>query len=555
MNGLTGFGIAALLAGIAVNAHAQAYTAIDLGSIISALPSGFVSSSSAAGINSGGQVVGSSYSAVEGFKAFLYSSGTVTELGTLTGGLNSYARAINASGQIVGAADTPGGSYHAFLYSAGSMTDLGTLPGGAASYAYAINTSGQVAGYSDTTGGTQHAFLYTAGVMTDLGALPGGSASYAYGINDSGQIVGYSVVGSGASHAFLYSAGVMTDLGTLPGGSASYAYGINNSGQIAGYSVTASGAPHAFWYSAGVTNDMGTLSDGSASYAYGINDSGQVVGSSYSSAAGFRAFLYSGGTMTDLNNQVALPAGSDLLQANAINNSGLIAAYGGDAFLLTPGNPLLTAISIQTSPAGLQFSLDGGVAQVAPQTVYLTQGSHTVAAMATQAGAAGMQYVFTAWSDGGAAAHSIAVGASAATYTAAFKTQYQLTTAAVPVSEGSVSPATGQFYNAGTSVTVTATPTAPYAFSSWSGGAAGTSNPTTVVMNGFESAIGNFVLPGLTCEPTGEQAASVADVQLLLNEALGAAAPVHDLTGDGVVNVADVQVEINAVLRLGCVTK
>jgi probable HAF family extracellular repeat protein len=501
----------ALLAGVGANAQAQPYTATDLAPIISALPSGFVSSSTASGINTSGQVVGSSYSAVEGFKAFLYSGGTVTELGTLTGGVNSYARAINTGGQIVGAGDTTGGLYHAFLYSAGTMTDLGTLPGGTASYAYAINDSGQIAGYSDTTGGAQHAFLYSSGTMTDLGTLPGGSASYAYGINNSGQIVGYSVTGSGAAHAFLYSAGIMTDLGTLAGGS--------------------------------------------ASYAYGINSSGHVVGSSYSSAAGFRAFLYNSGTMTDLNNQAALPAGSVLLQANGIDDSGSIAVYGGDAYLLTPGNSQLTGITIQTSPEGLQFSIDSGVVQIAPQTVYLTQGMHTVAVTATEAGAAGTQYVFTTWSDGGAASHSITVATSATTYTATFKTQYQLTTAALPGSAGSVSPTSGQFYDSGTSVPVTAMPNPPYAFSSWSGAVTGTANPTAVTMNGPESVTASFVQTAPACQPTGDGAPSVADVQLMVNEARGAAPPANDLSGDGVVNVVDIQIEINAVLNRGCATK
>jgi probable HAF family extracellular repeat protein len=545
----------ALLTGAAANAQAQAYTATDLAPIISALPSGFVSSSTAGGINSSGQVVGSSYSAVEGFKAFLYSGGTVTELGTLPGGVNSYARAINTSGQIVGAGDTGGGRYHAFLYSSGTMTDLGTLPGGTASYAYGINDSGQIAGYSDTTSGAQHAFLYSSGTMTDLGTLPGGTASYAYGINANGQVVGYAETSGGAQHAFLYSSGAMTDLGTLPGGSASYAYGINNSGQIVGYSVTGSGAAHAFLYSAGTMTDLGTLAGGSASYAYGINSSGKVVGSSYSSAAGFRAFLYNSGTMTDLNNLAALPAGGVLLQANAIDDSGSIAVYGGDAYLLTPGNSQLTGITIQTSPEGLQFSIDSGVVQIAPQTVYLTRGTHTVTVTATQAGAAGTQYVFNTWSDSGAASHGITVGTSAATYTAAFKTQYQLTTAALPGSAGTVSPASGQFYDSGTSVTVTATPNPPYAFSSWSGAVTGTSNPTSVTMNGPESVTASFVQTAPACQPTGDGAPSVADVQLMVNEARGTAPPANDLSGDGIINVVDIQIEVNAVLTLGCTAK
>ena len=88
----------------------------------------------------------------------------------------------------------------------------------------------------------------------------------------------------------------------------------------------------------------------------------------------------------------------------------------------------LTGITIQTNPAGLQFTVDGGAVQTAPQTLNLTQGTHTIAVATTQAGAAGTQYVFSAWSDGGAASHTITVTGSAATYTASFTTQYQLTT-------------------------------------------------------------------------------------------------------------------------------
>ncbi len=50
---------------------------------------------------------------------------SITDLGTL-GGSYSYAYGINDSGQVVGGAATASGAQHAFLYSGGSMTDLGT---------------------------------------------------------------------------------------------------------------------------------------------------------------------------------------------------------------------------------------------------------------------------------------------------------------------------------------------------------------------------------------------------------------------------------------------
>ena len=59
------------------------------------------------------------------------TSYTVTDLGTLPGLAHSYAAALNATGQITGSALAANGeAARAFLYSAGKLTDLGTLPGG-----------------------------------------------------------------------------------------------------------------------------------------------------------------------------------------------------------------------------------------------------------------------------------------------------------------------------------------------------------------------------------------------------------------------------------------
>ena len=82
---------------------------------------------------------------------------SVTDLGTVGGpnaeeGTNSYAYGINASGQVVGTSFISANNVtHAFLYSGGTMQDLGTL-GGRQSYAYGINASGQVVGYQNLAG-------------------------------------------------------------------------------------------------------------------------------------------------------------------------------------------------------------------------------------------------------------------------------------------------------------------------------------------------------------------------------------------------------------------
>jgi hypothetical protein len=78
--------------------------------------------------------------------------------------------------------------------------------------------------------------------------------------------------------------------------------------------------------------------------------------------------------------------------------------------------------------------------------------------------------------------------------------QYLLTTAANPASGGAVSPATGN-QKANAVVTLTATPSAGYVFSNWTGPvASSTSASTTVTMNAAETVTANFV-SALTVTP------------------------------------------------------
>jgi hypothetical protein len=235
---------------------------------------------------------------------------------------------------------------------------------------------------------------------------------------------------------------------------------------------------------------------------------------------------------------------------NQVTVSGGGAAMTGVQDLTVISPP--PTVTIQTSPEGLQFTIDGAAAQTAPQTLNLAAETHTIAVATVEAGSPGTQYVFTAWSDGGAASHTITAGSASATYTASFKTQYQMATASNTSAGGSVSPASGSYFDAGSSVTVTALPTSPYVFSWWSGGATGSSNPVSVTMNAVTTVTGNFVTTAFTCDLTGSGGANAADVQIMINEALGIIPAVNDLNRDRVVNVLDVQKEIDAALGQGC---
>jgi probable HAF family extracellular repeat protein len=277
----------------------------------------------ATGINAAGQVVG--YSVVDAMgntHAFVYSNGTMTDLGTLGGG-GSRGFGINDAGQVTGDSDG-----RAFLYSNGSMANLGTL-GGPWSYGNAINAAGQITGYAATTAqGNQHAFRYSNGSMTDLGTLAAGGESQGFAINAAGQVTGVSYLQK--ESAFLYSNGVMTDLGGSNLG-ASRGYGINNAGQVTGEVFTNQGR-RAFLYSNGTMSALGTLG-GSLSSGFAINSAGQVTGSSNTTGdAAEHAFLFSNGTMTDLNalNGVA-GSGVTLIQGKGINDAGQLVANDTDA--------------------------------------------------------------------------------------------------------------------------------------------------------------------------------------------------------------------------------
>jgi probable HAF family extracellular repeat protein len=211
----------------------------------------------------------------------------MTDLGTL-GGSDSMGYGINNVGQIVGFSfTTNNGAEDAFLYSNGTMTDLGPLLGGGGdNLAYAINDSAQITGYSWPGVDGYHAFLYQGGQAQDLGTL-GGGFSVGTAINNLGQVAGYSeiAIGGGVQHPFLYSNGRMQDLGSLGGSLDTVGGGrpsINNAGQIVGSSNAPDDSVHAFFYANGVMTDLNSslpLNSGWVlNSANAINDSGQIVG-------------------------------------------------------------------------------------------------------------------------------------------------------------------------------------------------------------------------------------------------------------------------------------
>lgn len=222
--------------------------------------------------------------------ALLLAQGTIseavqyrmTDLGTLPGGIYSYALGINNAGQIVGASYGARYEQHPVLWQNDQIQDLGLLPefvGGPGAQALAINNHGQVVGWGQTGGGHTYACLWDHGVLQNLGT------GRAFDINDNGL----TVVDAG-----FWQAGVVRKLGSAPGALWSDANTVNNNGQAAGRSCYPGiGVIACLWRDGAFVN----LGPG---WAQGINDSGQVVGWQTDSSGKDSACLWQNGTATVL---------------------------------------------------------------------------------------------------------------------------------------------------------------------------------------------------------------------------------------------------------------
>jgi hypothetical protein len=155
-------------------------------------------------------------------------------------------------------------------------------------------------------------------------------------------------------------------------------------------------------------------------------------------------------------------------------------------------------ITLATTPVNLHVTLAGSgqtISGTAPLTGQYPEGSEVlIDPISPQYGAAGVQYTFASWSDGGSLDHYIKLPSAGATYTATFNTLYELTPSVSPAGSGTVAPGAAAYYLSGSTVNITATPAAGYEFSNWTGNVASpTSSTTSITMSAPETVKANFV--------------------------------------------------------------
>jgi probable HAF family extracellular repeat protein len=257
----------------------------------------------ACAINASGAIAGYCQDGNENLQAFAYTdNGGMVSLGTFEGGATSEAFGINDTNDIAGDSATGSVAHRPFLYSGGSLRDLGIGGNTADAFetAYGVSNGGIVVGRYDSGNGVFHAFQYTKqGRLKDLGTL-GGSNSEALAISKrtSSLIAGDSDTGNGPTHACVWSNGNPSDLGALSGfDKGSYARAVNNSGHVVGDSDS-DDQKRAFLYENNSLYELDQLAVNldeagftSLDIAYGINDKEWICGCGTTKDGQTHAFL------------------------------------------------------------------------------------------------------------------------------------------------------------------------------------------------------------------------------------------------------------------------
>ncbi len=275
---------------------------------------------------------------------------------------NSYAYDVNSLGWVVGTTlqgtrniatlwkPNQGGGY--------DVSDLGNL-GVNDAEANGVNDVGQIVGISDTpmSQWTQ-AFIWQDDVMTQLPSLADDTTS-AKAINQLGTIVGFARDADSHARAAIWKDDDGDEAYSLEEFGPGTCWSVNDMDEMAGeYFFVGASDWHAF-----LRRSDGTLVDlhndllGFQSRAYGLNNQSQAVGICYYGNQGpdtAVAFVWTATEgMLDLNLLIPPLTGKELSGAHVINDSGQIAADGGDpnlfdaeSYLLSPVFPSMTVKAI-----------------------------------------------------------------------------------------------------------------------------------------------------------------------------------------------------------------
>jgi uncharacterized repeat protein (TIGR02543 family) len=221
-----------------------------------------------------------------------------------------------------------------------------------------------------------------------------------------------------------------------------------------------------------LTRAVSPAGAGTVSASDGYYSAGSVVQLTASASAGYQLSGWSGGA-TGATNPVTVTM--DAPKAVTANFNTLVTINNGAPVQMTvtgtgcAAGTYSTAVTLAWSPGAI-CSVAVPASQVSADT----------------------RWTFVKWSDGSTANPRTITAAAGAVYTIEWNTEYRLTRSVAPASSGTVSGADG-FYAASSTIELTASPAAGSQFANWSGGASGSSNPISIVMNGPKAVTANFI--------------------------------------------------------------
>ncbi len=366
----------------------------------------------------------------------------------------------------------------------------GTAAGGVDAFLTKLPLSGTTLTYSTYLGGTLDDRA-TAVAVDGTGAAF--VAGWTFSTNYPTVSAAYGTFRGGIYDSFVTkvnAAGTGYDWSTFLGG--------NGEDYISGIAVDSTGAAAVTGYTS--SSDFPLVSSSGA--YYGNVTSGAFVARFAAGGASLNFGTYFGGATTDQAYGVAVDSSNAIYITGTTQNANFpaVAAYqstlsgGSDAFVakFVEGTPV--TFTVDTNPTGLSVIVDG-ISAAAPRFfAWAASSTHTLDTNSPQVLINGTRYSFSSWSQGGAKSQTVTAGTSSASYTANFTTQYQLNVATIPASGGSVvaSPSSADnYYNAGASVTLTATPVAGYSFAGFTGDVTGTS-PLNVTMSAARNITATF---------------------------------------------------------------
>ena len=156
--------------------------------------------------------------------------------------------------------------------------------------------------------------------------------------------------------------------------------------------------------------------------------------------------------------------------------------------------------TVTSNPPALNVVVDGR-SIITPQNFAWNPGSlHTLRVdtevQPSRSGA--QQYVYQTWSDGGDVTHTVTTAAEPATFTAAFKTQYQVLINASPITGGTLQldpfSDTG-YYDAGTDLRIIPLAAGNFKFVNWSGDLNNAQAPGILTVDDQKIVNANFAVP------------------------------------------------------------